>query len=298
MSKQLQASNSGRSNRTAKVRIMACAVGAGLVSLPASAHDFWLQPSRFWSSPGRVVPLVMLVGHGAARKRSSIGLDRVNLFRASGPDGSTDRKGDLTLGQGGADASLTFASPGTYVVFFSTTNVPSELPALRFNDYARAEGLTLVTRHRTAQATGNTPGRELYSRRGKALVQIGLPSKRTQPHVTVPVGLGLEIVPLVNPYQIGSATSMPVQIFYQGRPLAGALVKLTNLGADAQPVESFRTDANGRAIFRARRSGEWQFNVVWSQPLANNRSADFLTTFSSLSFGFSRSAADGAKLAS
>ena len=77
-------------------------------------------------------------------------------------------------------------------------------------------------------------------------------------------------------------------MLYQGRPLAGALVKLNDLAADAQPVETHRTDASGRATFKARRSGEWQLNVVWSEPLANSRSADFMTTFSSLSFGFSR----------
>ncbi len=292
MAMHSQARNSGKSISAAAVRTVICAVGAGLASLPVAAHDLWLQPTRFWTSPGGAVPVMLLVGHGVDRNRSDIGLERVNLFRATGPDGATDRKGDLTLGKARADASLTFALPGTYVVYFSTSNVPSELPALKFDDYARTEGLTLVTRQRTAQAAVNAPGRELYSRRGKTLVQVGLPRKRSQPHVTAPVGLGLEIVPLVNPYQPGSAVNLPVQVLYHGRPLEGALVKLNDLAADAQPAESIRTDANGRATFKAKRSGEWQFNVVWSEPLAGNRSADFLTTFSSLSFGFSRSAAD------
>ena len=108
----------------------------------------------------------------------------------------------------------------------------------------------------------------------------------TQPQATKPVGLGLEIVPLRNPYALGGARDLPVQIFYQGRPLAGAFVKLTNLAADAEPVETHRTDKNGQASFRAKRSGQWQMNVVWSQPLANNAAADFLTTFSSLAYGF------------
>jgi uncharacterized GH25 family protein len=276
--------------RRKSVRSAFWAIGAAAVSLPASAHDFWLQPAPFWTSPGVIVPMVMLVGHGGARQRASIALDRFNLFRAAGPTGVTDRKGELTLNQKVADASLGFAKPGTYVVYFSTTNVPSELPAMRFNDYAAAEGLTLVTRQRVALGKTGAPGREFYSRRGKALLQVGLPGNLAQSHVTAPVGLSLEIVPLINPYRPGPAASLPVQIVYQGRPLAGALVKLNNLDADDRPVEVRRSDANGRAEFQLKRNGRWQLNVVWSQPLTNNRSADFLTTFSSLTFGFNRPA--------
>ena len=265
--------------------LLAAAVTACCIAGPVLAHDFWLQPQVFFSRPGERVPMVLLVGHGAARQRSSITANRITLFRSIGPGGVANRMGDLTLGSP-ADAALTFAGPGTFMVFFSTTNIPSNLPAPRFNEYASAEGLSQVLAQRAANGTMNKPGRELYSRRGKALVQVGPVSKTPQPQITKPVGLGLEIVPLSNPYAAGNAAQMTVQVLYQGRPLAGALVKLNNLAADAQPVEMHRSDAAGRATFKARHSGRWQYNVVWSQPLANNPTADFLTTFSSLTFGF------------
>ena len=256
-----------------------------LVSVPIAAHDFWLQPLRFWTAPGIRVPMIFLVGHGAARQRSAVAKERYTLFRAVGPQGVVDRKSELTVG-GYADAAPGFRQSGTYVVAFSTTNVASDLPALRFNDYARAEGLTLVLRQRAANKTTARPGRELYSRRGKALIQVGPAGRQPQPHVTSAVGLGLEIVPLINPYALGNSRTLPVRVLYQGRPLAGALVKLNNLAADAEPVEKHLTDSNGVATFAARRSGDWQLNVVWSQPMPRNPQAEFLTTFSSLSFGF------------
>ena len=257
----------------------------GAVSVPVAAHDFWLQPLRFWAAPGARVPMNFLVGHGAARQRSSIATDRFGLFRAIGPQGFTDRKAELTIGQAN-DTALAFAQPGTYVLAFSTSLVPSELPALRFNDYAAAEGLALVLQQRSASKSSTNPGRELYSRRGKALIQVGPVGRLPQPQVTTPVGLGLEIVPLISPYALGNSQTLPVRVLYQGRPLVGALVKLNNLAADAEPVEKHLTDSSGQAVFAARRSGDWQLNVVWSQPLPNNRLADFVTTFSSLSFGF------------
>lgn len=262
-------------------------IGATLLASPLAAHDFWLQPSRFAVAPGGRVPMIFLVGHGTFRQRSAIGADRVKLFRVIGPQGTTDRAADLTLGQA-ADATTGFAQPGTYIVAFSTSNTPSNLPALRFNDYATAEGLTLVTRQRAAAGTADSPGRELYSRRGKALIQVGPPGRAAQPQITTPAGLGLEIVPLINPYQPGASRALPVRVLYQGRPLVGALVKLNNLQADAEPVEMHRSDAAGQATFRLPTGGQWQLNVVWSQPLPRNTSAEFLTTFSSLSFGFTR----------
>ena len=263
----------------------ALAAGA-LASAPLAAHDFWLQPLRFWTTPGALVPMKFLVGHGAARQRSSLAKDRFSVFRAIGPRGVVDHKSDLTLGQL-VDVAPVFTQPGTYVVGFSTSNVVSDLPALRFNDYATAEGLTLVLQQRAASKTSNNSGRELYSRRGKALIQVGPIRRLPQPYVTAPIGLGLEIVPLINPYALGNSRTLPVRVLYKGRPLAGALVKLTNLAADAEPVEKHLTDSNGLATFAAQRSGDWQLNVVWSQPIPRNPQAEFLTTFSSLSFGFS-----------
>lgn len=266
-------------------RLLLVAASAGLTASPLLAHDFWLQPQTFWARPGERVPMTLLVGHGAARKRSAIARKRITLFRASGPRGIADRSADLTLGTG-ADASLAFDAPGTFLVYFSTNNVPSDLPAPRFNDYASTEGLTEVLAQRKATRATEKPGRELYSRRGKAIVQIGPPGSAPQPQITKPVGLSLEIVPLSNPYSAARSPDFVVQVLHQGRPLSGALVKLNNLAADAEPVEMHRSDASGRATFKSRSSGQWQFNVVWSQPLANNAAADFLTTFSSLTFGF------------
>lgn len=266
---------------------LACA----LCAAPLSAHDFWLQPSRFWVAPGAKVPLTIQVGHGAARQRSPIPAQRVVGFVSVGPGTRADRRAQLHLGQAAADADLAFTAPGTHVILFASNNAMSNLPALRFNDYARAEGLTAVIRQRAATGTTGAPARELYSRRAKALIQVGTPGRTPQPHVTRPSGLSLDIVPERNPYESYAGAAFPVRVLYRGKPLAGALVKLTDLRADEKPVEMHLTDSAGRAVFKARRSGEWQMNVVWSEPLRTTRAADFLTTFSSLTFGFPRASA-------
>lgn len=252
-------------------------------TVPAAAHDFWVQPERFVAAAGDTVPIVVQVGHGADRQRWGGGLKRVVRFDVLGPQGRADARARLTLGGPTADATLRLATPGTHMIVMATNHTGSELSFIRFNDYARDEGLTPIIAARAKAGSTGTTGREIYSRRATALIQVG--SMRT-PNVTRPVGLTLEIVPQVNPYALAASAAFPVQVLYEGKPLAGATIKLNNLDFDAKPLAIKLTDRTGRASFDVPRTGRWQLNVVWSKPVKGNPAADFDTTFSSLAFGW------------
>ncbi|WCT74448.1 DUF4198 domain-containing protein [Sphingomonas naphthae] len=260
-------------------------VGVGVaIAAPALAHDFWLQPKGFQFPAPAAAPFSVLVGHGPARERWSGDPARVKFLIAVGPDGRQDHRADLGNSSGG-NGVLRFARPGTYVLAMQTTPAASDLPALRYNSFAAEEGLTpaLALRQRTGQTNAN--GRETYSRRVKALIQVG-PTDAPQPQVTRPVGLTLEIVPEKDPYRLKADEPLPVRILFEGRPLAGALVKLTNLDFDTRPLETHRSDRAGRAIFTVPDHGAWLINVIWTKPIRGNPTADFETTFSSLTFGY------------
>ena len=252
----------------------------------AAAHDFWVQPQVFAAGVGVAVPFTIQVGHGTFRQRWGASIDRVVRFDDIGPHGRIDRRATLQAPGGPQDGVLTFAAPGTHVVVMETTAAASELPSIRFNDYARVEGLTPALAFRERNKLTDTPGREIYSRRAKMLVQAGGPVAAPQPQVTRPAGLTLEIVPQRNPYTLSPVEDLPVLVLYEGKPLAGALVKLNNLDFDARPIETHLTDAAGKAAFKPPRRGKWQLNVIWTKPLTGNPKADFETIFSSLTFGF------------
>jgi uncharacterized GH25 family protein len=251
------------------------------------AHDFWVQPQIFSAGVDVPVPVLIEVGHGPFRQRWSAAIDRITKFAAVGPAGSVDRRADLKPPSSASDAEMRFGTPGTYIVVLETTRAESVLPGIRFTDYITAEGIAPAVDLRARNKTTDSPGRELYSRRAKALVRIGA-STAPQPQVTRPVGMTLEIVPTRDPYALGSDMTLPVTILYEGHPLAGAFVKLNNLDFDARPVETHKTDANGRATFTIPFRGLWQMNVVWTKPISGNPKADFDTVFSSLTFGYPR----------
>ncbi len=256
-----------------------------LLAVPAQAHDFWIQPSRFQVAPGSALPVTFQVGHGKFRERWSNN-NRILLLGNFYPDGSRrDRRPHLRSG-GPADLVTSFAPAGLHVLGMQTSYAFSELPAARFNDYAREEGLALIIVARKRAGKTNTAGRERYSRRAKAMIQVGGQTAANQALGTKAIGLKLEIVPDRNPYALDSSRILPVHVLYKGRRLPNATVKLTNLRSDERPVAIVKTDQMGRARFKVPASGEWLLNVVWGEPVSGDRAADFDTTFSSLTFGY------------
>jgi hypothetical protein len=256
-----------------------------LFSTPVCAHDFWIQPTRYKIAPGAADNLTIEVGHAQFRSRWSGDLERVVRFEDIGHGGRLDLRGDLHPNPD-RDAALTFAAPGAQLLVFQSNHATSNLPSIRFNDYLKFEGLTPALELRARTGKMDAPGREIYSRCAKALVQVGPADPKAERYVTEPVGLPLEIVPLRSPYALGVGEQLPVQVLYQGHPLPGATVMLTSLEFDGQPLETKLSDASGRASFFVPHVGTWLVNVLWTRPLQGDPTADFDTTFSSLTFGY------------
>jgi uncharacterized GH25 family protein len=252
------------------------------------AHDFWLQPSEYWIEPDTLDSMTLQVGHGPFRQRSPIPLRRITRFQAIAPNGmAVDVHQELRLGQGAEDGDFRLNDPGTYVLVLQTDDgAQTHLPAIRFNDYLKVEGLTPALEQRARLQRMDADGSERYSRCAKSIVQVGQPRAGLQGQVDKPVGLPLEIVPEANPYGTKRPATFPVRVLYAGHALAGALVKLTNLANDASPFEVRLTDRDGRASFTMPNAGAWLLNVIWTKPLPRSEETDFETVFSSLSFGF------------
>jgi uncharacterized GH25 family protein len=265
--------------------VVSLALFVGLMhASQAAAHDFWIHPEAFQAKPFSVVLLKLQTGHGQERQRSPIPQRRITRFEAIYPTGDVI---NLVNAEGPEGWRLKLPIPGAYVVALETDNgARSYLPASRFNDYARAEGLAPALMERARTGRMDADALERYCRRAKTIVQVGVWDEKQQSQVTKPLGLSLEIVPELNPYAEPRSAIFPVRVIYEGRPLGGALVKLVDMQEGAEPAEIQLTDNTGRASFRMPASGTWLLNVVWTKPLPVSDEADFETVFSSLTFGF------------
>ncbi len=265
-----------------KIRI--AALSLSLIAAPSFAHDFWIQPNVFQVEPKTPISFTFQVGHGKFRDRwnNNQRIVAVNDFHGGV---RRDLRPQLRTG-GNFDLAISGAAPGLHIIAMQSNHATSELPAIRFNDYAREEGLAPILIARKAEGKLNVAGRERYSRRAKALIQVGQVTAANQAFATRAIGLKLEIIPDVSPYALGANRMLPVHVLYNGRRLPGATVKLTNLGADERPVAIAVTDRTGRARFRIPASGAWLINVIWSDRVRDDPKVEFDTTFSSLTFGY------------
>lgn len=253
----------------------------------AVAHDFWIEPAQFQVTSGRPVSLRFLIGEPGKVEHWATEWRKVVSLQDIGPDGVTDLLATIrplagaTPGLDRPDAVVILTRPGTHLVAFTSSLATSDLDAAAFNDYARHEGLALVIADRARNGREAARGRELYSRRAKALIQVG---PRATDTVSRPIGQALELVPEHNPALPGSDRPLVVRVWFHGTPLAGASVVLEKLGAGAVHGTPLISDASGRVTFPRPSAGRWKLNTVWSYPIDDPR-ADYETIFASLSFG-------------
>lgn len=262
-------------------------VAAVAVALPAvaQAHDFWLMPRQFQVERPGGVRVLFNIGDAAKPEAWNLRLDKVVALRTFGPRDMVDQQAAIIpkTGEVAGFAAVSLTDPGTHLLTFESTQSVSELPADRFNKYVADEGLTIVAAQRTRAGTTAKIGRETYSRRAKALIQVGEP---ISDHVLKPIGLTLEIVPEKHPYALGDDRRLPVRVYFRGKPLPGALVSQIDLHGDGVSKAETRTDGDGRAVFTVPARSDWRLNVVWADAVTGNPQADFDTIFASLTFGY------------
>lgn len=251
----------------------------------AQAHDFWIATPKYRMPVTGTARIEFKIGDEAKPEQWKLRWDKVVALRAHGLRETTDQQATIvpTAGEVSGYADVALTEPGTTIVAFESSQSMSDLPAGKFNPYVAHEALTLVTERRKATGSTNKRGRETYSRRAKALFQIGdIPTDQ----VLKPLGHTLEIVPEVNPYALGADRRLPVRILYRGKPLPGAQVSLLDQRGNGTPVADVVSDAGGRAVFTVPAKSAWRLNVVWSSPVEGNPKADFDTIFTSLTFGY------------
>jgi uncharacterized GH25 family protein len=97
-----------------------------------------------------------------------------------------------------------------------------------------------------------------------------------------PTGQGLEIVALVDPMTLKMGDDLPVQVFADGKPLAGVplYVDYVNDGH----AKSNKTDADGKVTLFIRNDGLNVIGVSYAKATPGNAEIDQVSYFATLSF--------------
>ena len=247
----------------------------------ASAHDLWLEPTRFALVVGQTVGVRILVGQDGVGEAVAWSPAMIDRFVAV--DAARRRP---VLGRPGADPAATFRveQAGSQLVSYHSLPIAIELEADKFNAYLKEEGLEPILALRAERGQSGAKGREQYVRCAKSLLR-GLPQAGPAGPAQGDriLGLPLELVAERDPGSLPAGEDLPVRVLYAGRPLAGALVVAVQRGRP-ESRQAQRSDAEGRVRFKLGPGAVWLVKAVHMTAAAAGIDADWTSHWASLTF--------------
>ena len=241
-----------------------------------AAHDMWIDPTTFVPEAGQIVGVRLRVGQDLLGDPLPRDTSLIREFVVE------DREGRKpVVGRGGSDPAgfVRASAPGLLVIGYHSNPATVELPAEKFNQYLKEEGLDAVEALRARRGQTGAAARELFSRCAKSLVSYGPAASGASDRA---LGFPLELLAERNPYALPSGEDLPVRLTYGKAPLAGALVVAINRQNPARKIAA-RTGADGRVRLRLHQPGMWLIKAVHMVP-ASGSGADWESFWASLTF--------------
>lgn len=258
-------------------------VGAGLLALPASGHEFWISPLDYRPEVGQEVQAELLVGSDMAGQA----FPWLERNTRSAQMRSESWTVDL-LGREGDLPALTFEprEEGLHrIAFHARPAFVTFETAGDFAEYLDYEGLGWVKAAHRARGLPDAGFTERYTRNSRALVQVGAADAGQRDE---PTGMPFELVALQNPYLPG-LRSIDVRLTWQGAPSAATQVAIfARKAGGTAPQDVTRslvmTDAEGVATIPLGPAGEYMLSAVHMEPLEGDAEAVWDSHWATLNF--------------
>jgi hypothetical protein len=251
---------------------------------PALGHEFWLNASPT-EQPG-AVQCTMHVGENFEGQLVGWVKSFVLSLRVFGAGKSEELRDNLSEA---ALPGIALALPktGTHLIAVDSSSSVITLNAEKFHAYLHDEGLDAIIKQREAANSATTPGRERFRRHVKALVQTGGVADAS---FGVHTGQRLEIVPLKNPLTAAPGATLPFLVLFDGKPLAGVLLKAWYKHDNQLLLIKTRTDADGKLEVTLPYAGPWMLSVVHMIAALDTSEADWDSLWANLTFDLPRKA--------
>ena len=262
------------------MRLFAGVMFSGALCMPASAHEFWVMPDTFVTSPEAPLNLNLNVGQYFEGELVPLSKQYVTQFHDFSVKGKVDLMRRVpAVSSGGMPLSLSGA--GTHLLAIDTHPNSVKLSADQFHYYLIDEGLEPILALRKASGTSEAPSRERYRRHIKTLISVDGKSDDTALQRT---GQRLEIVPASDPAAGHAGQTLNFSLLFDDKPLAGALVKAWHKKDGQTMLIRVRSDANGMTRVALPVAGTWMLSVVHMLPVKNDPDYDWESFWGNLTF--------------
>jgi hypothetical protein len=249
--------------------------------LQVHAHEFWAAAAPFTPSSGAQAAVTLHVGEYFSGDLVGINAAQTSALRLYSKDGPLDLMKQLPQGKALPELQFLFPHAGEQLVVYDSVPSTITLPAEKFHAYLHDEGLDAIIRQREAAGKAGEPGRERYRRNVKTLLRVG---GKSDASYGARSGQRLEIVPLADPYAKTAGESMTFALSFDGKPLAGALMRAW-YKHDGQTLSiRARSDAQGKLSFTLPYAGMWMFSIVHMVPVIGVADIDWDSYWGNFSF--------------
>lgn len=218
------------------------------------AHDLYLMPQKFRPAVGEKILLSAHTGDSFPGSEQSVDPGRLTAMPAIAQN-------QWRMMAKATHALVTPSEEGGQ--YFAIWTAPKflEMEPDKFLEYLKEEGLDEVIRYRAEHKQSDQKSREVYAKFAKTYVVAGQANEAYRK----PLGLKIEIVPLADPSLLKAGEKLPVQVLYNGKPLADTQVEIA-LSQDAKAktiVEiAGRTDAQGRVNVKVPAAGKVRLHTL------------------------------------
>ncbi|MEL6750458.1 MAG: DUF4198 domain-containing protein [Pseudomonadota bacterium] len=221
----------------------------------AAAHEYYLMPGSFTAETGAELP----VRHRLGQRFNGNEMPYIGRWNVRSEVWKSGEKIEEVRGIDGDRPALTIVpeTDGLYSIIHQSnhsTYAPGSWE--KFSTYLTNEKLAAIIAAHDARGLDKEAASEAYARYAKTLVAVG-----DGTGADAPTGLAIELVALENPVTFNVAKPLPVQLLFDGKPLAGRSVKLF-VGIDTEPKGYFLTDANGVMRIPAQGKGPYLLNAI------------------------------------
>jgi uncharacterized GH25 family protein len=244
------------------------------------AHEFWLQPDKFFYQPGESLKVTFKVGENFMGESWNLKKHRIEKLELHSINGIKNLSQQVTEGETGMLEENQLKA-GTQMIVMQSNNAFISLDGQKFNEYLKEDGLDEVYDHREKNNLLADSAKEFYSRHTKLLVQVG--DKKDESFKKV-IGLPIEIIPETNPYDAKVGSPMRFKVVFDNKPLFGAKVRVWNRYNNRTTVQNIYAEKDGVIETRISNPGSWMISVVKMVP-SKDPKADWQSYWGSLVFG-------------
>ena len=244
---------------------LAVALVCVLGTTAAVAHDLWLEAETLPDPKGDDLLIHLRLGDQfKTEEERPLQKDHVTRFDLFSD--RVRRRDLLATGQEGQEpAAKLRREPGASLAVMDRTPRPITMEHDKFDRYLQDEAQEAVLASRARLGQSEQPGKEVYTRYLKALVQDHDPAGSIPSTIYKRrVGQRLEILLENDPGRMRPDESLTVKVLFEGKPLAGAKVFAYRRSTTGQDPASLAevTSAQGLAEFRLDQPGLWLVRMV------------------------------------